>query len=101
MRTNHDMATDASSLHGIEGIYNEQLFSIRISIKHHFKYINVKKILAILHAFLLWHEHWTYGHIRLACDNSAVIDAIRKCFIKGDVIRSLQAILLIAIIFDI
>ena len=30
-----------------------------------------------------------------------MIDAIRKCFIKSDVIRSFQAILLITIIFDI
>ena len=101
MRTNHDVATDASSLHGIGGIYNGQLFSVRVSAKHHAKHINVKEMLAILHAFLLWHEHWTHGHVRLACDNSAVVDAIRKRSIKGDAIRPLQAILLIAAIFDI
>ena len=99
-RTNHDVATDASSLHGIGGITLE-LFSLRAPAKHRFKHINVKEMLAILHAFLLWHEHWAYGRVRLACDNSAVVEAIHKRSIKGDAIRPLQAILLIAAIFDI
>src|SRR5436305_2138155 len=33
---------------------------------------------AILHAFLLWHESWPSGSIRLACDNTAVVDAINN-----------------------
>ena len=101
MRINYDMIINVSSFHEIDEIYNKQLFSVQVSVKHRFKYINVKKMLAILHIFLLWHEHWTYDHVRLVCDNSAAIDAIHKHFIKDDVIHSLQVILLIVIIFDI
>ena len=47
------MIIDANSLHKIDEIYNEQLFSLQISIKYHFKYINIKKMLIILYIFLL------------------------------------------------
>jgi len=45
---------------------------------------------AILHAFLLWHEVWRGGKVRLACDNSSVVDAINKHSIKGPAIVPLQ-----------
>ena len=41
------------------------------------------------------------GLVRLACDNTAVIDAINKHSIKGETVRPLQSILLIAALFDI
>ena len=92
---------DASALHGIGGIYNGQLFSQQLPIKYRAKHINVKEMFAILYAFLLWHEQWANGRVRLACDNSAVVSAIGKRSIRGDANRPLQAILLIAAIFDI
>ena len=39
--------------------------------------------------------------VRLACDNTTVVDAINKCSIKGQTVRPLQSILLITAIFDI
>src|SRR6266516_1107302 len=56
---------------------------------------------AILHAFLLWHEVWRGGKVRLACDNLSVVDAINKHSIKGPVIVPLQWIFLIAAVYDI
>jgi len=56
---------------------------------------------AILHAFVLWHGQWATGRLRLACDNSAVVDGIKKHSIDGPAIRPLQTILLIAALFDI
>src|SRR5271170_6972036 len=56
---------------------------------------------AILHAFLLWHEMWSGGLVRIACDNSSVVDALNKHSIKGPAIVPLQRIFLIAAVFDI
>ena len=100
-RMNHDIATDASGLQGIGGIYNRQLFAQRIPARHRSKHINYKEMFAILHAFILWHEQWTTGRARIACDNKAVVDAIAKRSIKGPALRPLQTILLIAATFDI
>ena len=100
-RHNHDVATDASGLQGIGGIYNRQLFAQRIPARHRSKHINYKEMFAILHAFILWHRCWTTGRVRIACDNTAVVDGITKRSIKGPAIRPLQTILLIAALFDI
>src|SRR5436190_9825779 len=56
---------------------------------------------AILHTFLLWHEVWRGGKVRLACDNSSVVDALNKHSIKGPAIVPLQRLFLIAAVFDI
>ena len=56
---------------------------------------------AVLHAFLLWHETWRGGKVRLACDNSSVVDAINKHSIKGPAIVPPQQIFLIAAVYDI
>ena len=55
---------------------------------------------AVLHAFLLWHEEWCGGTVRLACDNPGVVDVINKHSIKGPAILPLQRIFLIAAVFD-
>src|SRR5438552_17938910 len=65
------------------------------------KKIDWKEMFAILHAFLLWHEVWRGGKVRLACDNSSVVDAINKHSIKGPAIIPLQPIFLIAAVYDI
>ena len=100
-RANHDAATDASGLKGIGGIYNGQIFSERVPSRHRAKHINFKEMFAILYAFVLWHEQWATGRLRLACDNSAVVDRIKKLSIDGPAIHPLQTILLIAALFDI
>ena len=100
-RTNHDVATDASGVKGIGGVYNGSLFSERVPSRHREKHINWKEMFAILHAFVLWHKDWAGGCVRLACDNSAVVQALDKKSIKGETIRPLQTILLIAAVFDI
>ena len=100
-RVNHDVATDASGLQGIGGIYNRQLFAQRVPARHRLKHINYKEMFAILHAFILWHEQWTTGRVRIACDNKAIVDGIIKRSIKGPALHPLQTILLIAATFDI
>ena len=46
-------------------------------------------------------NEWINGRVRLACDNSGVVDGINKRSIKGPAIEPLQTILLIAALFDI
>jgi Reverse transcriptase (RNA-dependent DNA polymerase) len=97
----HDVATDASGVKGIGGVYRRHVFSERIAAKHHFKHIDWKEMYAVLHAFLLWHESWRGGLVRLACDNAIVVDATNKHSMKGETIKPLQTIFLIAAVFDI
>jgi len=52
----HNVATDASGVKGIGGIYRRHVFSERIAAKHHSKHIDWKEMFAILHTFLLWPE---------------------------------------------
>ena len=47
------------------------------------------------------YEMWREGLVRIACDNSSVVDALNKHSIKGLAIVSLQRIFLIASIYDI
>jgi len=77
------------------------LFAQRIPARHRSKHINYKEMLAILHAFILWHRLWATGRVRIACDNTAVVDGVNKRSIKGPALRPLQTILLIAAVFDI
>ena len=100
-RQNHDVATDASGTKGIGGVYKRQVFSRRMPTRHRSKHIEWKEMYAVLHAFLLWHSAFAGGTVRLACDNSAVVDAINKHSIKGLSIHPLQTIFLIAAVFDI
>jgi hypothetical protein len=56
---------------------------------------------AIVHAIVLRHKDWAGGRLRLACDNTVVVDAINNQSIRGETIKPLQDILLVAAIFDI
>jgi hypothetical protein len=100
-RVNHDVATDASGVKGIGGVYNRCVFSDRVPARHRKKHINWKEMFAVLHAFLIWHKVWAGGRLRLASDSSTVVQALHKKSIKGDTISPLQTILLIAAVFDI
>jgi len=100
-RSIYDVATDASGTKGIGGVHRGHVFSERTPTRHRSKHIDWKEMFAVLHAFLLWHESWRSGLVRLACDNAAVVDAINKHSIKGKTVRPLQSILLIAAVFDI
>src|SRR5947207_2744291 len=74
----HDVATDASGVKGIGDVYRRHVFSEKMAAKHHSKHIDWEEMFAILHAFLLWHESWWGGLVRLACDNAAIVDATNK-----------------------
>ena len=100
-RTIHDVATDASGTKGLGGVYQRHVFSERTPARHRSKHIHWKEMFAVLHAFLLWHDCWRGGLVRLACDNTVVVDAVNKHSIKGLTIRPLQSILLIAAVYDI
>lgn len=63
-RVNHDVATDASGIKGIGGVYKKCLFSERIPARHRKKHIDWKEMFAVLHAFILWHKEWAGGRIR-------------------------------------
>lgn len=100
-RINHDVATDASGLKGIGGVHKRCVFAERMPTRHRSKHINFREMFAILHAFLLWHELWANGRVRIASDSGAIVDSINKRSIKGPAIRPLQSILLVAAVFDI
>jgi hypothetical protein len=100
-RVSFDVATDASGGKGIGGVHRLIVFSERIPSHHKSNKIDWKEMFAILHAFMLWHEMWREGLVRIACDNSSVVDALNKHSIKGLAIVSLQRIFLIASIYDI
>lgn len=100
-RISFDVATDASGKKGIGGVHRRIVFSERIPSRHKSKKINWKEMFAILHAFMLWHEMWRGGLVRIACDNSSVVDALNKHSIKGPSIVPLQRIFLIAAVYDI
>ena len=82
-RVSFDVATDASGAKGIGGVYRRIVFSERIPSHHKSKKIDWKEMFAILHAFMLWHEMWRGGLVRIVCDNSSVVDALNKHSIKG------------------
>ena len=82
-RTFFDVAPDASGAKGMGGVHNRLVFSERIPSRHKSKKIDWKEMFAVLHAFLLWHEAWRGEKVRLACDNSGIVDAINKHSIKG------------------
>jgi Reverse transcriptase (RNA-dependent DNA polymerase) len=96
-----DVATDASGGKGIGGVYRRIVFSERIPWRHKLQRIDWKELFAILHTFLLWHEEWQGATVRLACDNSGVVDAINKHSIQGPAILPLQRLFLIAAVYDI
>jgi hypothetical protein len=81
-----DLATDASRAKGIGGVHRRVVFSERIPSRHKDKKINWKEMFAIPHTFMLWHQIWTNGLVRVACDNSSVVDALNKRSIKGPAI---------------
>ena len=96
-----DVATDTSGAKGIGGVHSHIVFSEQIPSRHKAKKIDWKELFAVLHAFMLWHEGWKGGTVRLACDNSSVVDAINKHSIKGPAIVPLQRIFLIAAVHNI
>jgi hypothetical protein len=100
-RISFDVATDASGAKGIGGVHRRIVFSESIPSRHKSKKIDWKEMFAILYALMLWHEVWSGGLVRIACDNSSVVDALNKHTIKGPAIIPLQRIFLIAAVFDI
>jgi len=100
-RTTFEAWTDASGKKGIGGHFRDLVFSTRVPARHRKRHINWKEMYAVLHAFILWHEHWEHGRLVLHCDNEAVVEGINKKSIRGPAIRPLQRILLIAAAFDI
>jgi hypothetical protein len=85
----------------IGGAQRRLIFSERVPARHKKEHINWKEMFAVFHEFLLWHDLWCGGRVRLAFDNTAIVDSINKRSIKGLIILPLQRILLIAAVFDI
>jgi len=69
--------------------------------RHRTKHIDWKEAYAILFALAKWGESWHGRHITFMCDNSAIVDAIQKRRIHGEVITPLQLIFLMAALYDI
>ena len=93
--------TDASGTKGIGGIWGRRAFSIHINQRHRKKHINWKEMYAVFFAVTLWAEEWTGCKVLLMCDNSAVVDSIKKKSMAGETITLLQQILLVTAWHDI
>jgi hypothetical protein len=52
-------------------------------------------------SFLLWQDEWQGAVVRLACENSGVVDALNESWIQGPAILPRQRLLLIAAVYDI
>ena len=100
-RNTFEVWTDASGKKGIGGFSDSRLFSTRVPPRHRGKHINFKEMHAVLHAFILWHSEWKHGRVLLRCNNSMVVDSIKKRSCRGLAIHPLQTILLIVAAFDI
>jgi hypothetical protein len=93
--------TDASGKKGIGGHYNHYLFAAHVPRRHRRKHINCKEMYAVLHALILWHEHWKNGKLIIHCDNQSVVDSLNKKSIRGNTINPLQTLLLLASLLNI
>jgi Reverse transcriptase (RNA-dependent DNA polymerase) len=95
------VATDASGTKGIGGVFGKLVFAARLPRGHRKKHINWKEMYAIYYALLLWCNHWQNNRVIIYCDNTTVVGALTKRSVRGSTIDPLQAILLIAALFNI
>jgi hypothetical protein len=75
--------TDAAGTKGLGGHFGNQWFSARCPRRLRHEHIQVKEMLAVVHAVLCWGEAFTHKHIIFHVDNDAVFRGINKHSIKS------------------
>jgi hypothetical protein len=112
-REHHSLWTDASGNEGLGGYHlpsnaaplSELTWSSAFSKphpRHHrHKHINYKEMLAVLTAFRLWLPKFSYKHIAIHTDNTAVYHGLNKRSIRGPAMEPLREITLLAALHDI
>jgi hypothetical protein len=102
-RTTFTIATDASGVKGIGGIFpaDKEAFSARIPQWRRKEDIQWKEAYAILAALALWGKRLSGCRLRLLCDNEAVVVALNKGSIRGPAIHVVQQIFLVLALHDI
>jgi len=102
--------TDASGLHGMGGYYllhpslppaAHQVFSKRFGTRLRSKHINVKEMVAVLHALQTWLPHFAGSNLTVYGDNAAVVAGINKSSMRGGAMTPLRRIALLAAAHDI
>ena len=73
---------------------NAQAFAIKFTSRQRRKHINVKEMIAILHALCLWRPRLATCDINLHCDNFAVVQGIIKSSIRGKAMEPLREVMM-------
>ena len=102
-RTTFTIATDASGVKGVGGIFPliKEAFSTKIPRSHRKEDIQWKEAFAVLIALTLWGEKFRGCRLRVLCDNEAVVVGLNKRSIRGRTIHVIQQIFLVLALYDI
>ena len=100
-RPTFHIATDASGKKGIGGVFGKEVFASRVPRGHRKKHINWKELYAVYYALLSWYESFSNGRLIILCDNTTAVSAINKRSSCQSLTTPLQALLLIAALFNI
>jgi Reverse transcriptase (RNA-dependent DNA polymerase) len=102
-RTTFTIATDASGVKGIGGIFptDKEAFSARIPQWRRKEDIQWKEAYAVLAALALWGKRLSGCRLQILCDNEAVVVALNKRSIRGSAIHVIQQIFLVLALYDI
>jgi hypothetical protein len=81
-RTLH-VYTDASGSKGLGGYFGTHWFSVRCPRRHRNQHIQVKEMLAVVHAILCWGDKFRGTHVVFHVDNEAVYNSITNFSIRS------------------
>ncbi|KAF4616706.1 hypothetical protein D9613_008807 [Agrocybe pediades] len=75
--------TDAAGTKGLGGHFGSQWFSARCPRRYRHEHIQVKEMMAVVHAVLCWGEELSRKHVVFHVDNEAVFSGINNLTIKS------------------
>jgi hypothetical protein len=75
--------TDASGTKGLGGFFGANWFSVRCPRRHQTHHIQVKEMLAVVHAILCWGDEFRGTHVVFHVDNEAVHNGISNLSIRS------------------
>ncbi|KAF7378022.1 Integrase/recombinase xerD [Mycena sanguinolenta] len=87
-RTMH-VYTDASGSKGIGGYFGTQWFSVRCPRRYRKQHIQVKEMLAVVHAVLCWGDDFCGTHVVFHIDNEAVYNSLVNFSIRSTLVLSI------------
>jgi hypothetical protein len=104
-----ESSNDADSLTTRENILKssskkiifDHAFLVRFFSRMQLMYINLKEMQAMLWVFKTWIHMFVEKKIILYCDNQAVINDIRKLFIRDSTMKSLRVIITFLTLHDV